>query len=535
MGTETTVQDVERKQSTLHSILGRREFGVTLAVLGLAVVGILLRADVFLTASNISGIIRNAAVVGIIGYGMTILVSAGDFDLSVGSMMALSAGLTATMLVAGFPVELVFVLIFLFAVIYGLLQGILVTKMGIPSLILTIGTLTLLRGVHLIVTDGQTQSLSDSEMPALLHAMGGTISVPQPLGQFPLQIVWLLGLLGLFHYLLFHTPFGYRTLVTGGDEEAARYTGINTDQVKIAGFAIVSVLAAFAGLSQLAFTNSVSPLTGDGVALVVIAAVVIGGTDIFGGEGSIVGTLLGALVFALIQNVLVLAGLGAQLFSVFTGVFVILAVAFDELAQRTRYEKIETLFTDPLRNVATQPFRFFESVDEDVRGITAPLVFLSCICLTMTVFTLAGVLLSVVGVVGFEFSVFIISGGVGALATVPLFVFGAVAGLTFLFVVFLHAVTTLAGSRATIDKSIQAVSYSFAPLVLGVVPLLLLGYGFLSVLVLATAVPSGLAVVFLLARATMSLHGLDTRTAVASAIASTAALLAFFGYLASLA
>jgi len=530
MDTKVSIRDVQRKRSLLKSVLGKREFGVTIAVLGLAAIGVLLSAQVFLTTSNVSGIVRNAAVVGIIGYGMTILVSAGDFDLSVGSMMALSAGLTATMILDGIPVEIVFGMVFLFAIVYGLLQGILVTKMGIPSLILTIGTLTLLRGVHLIVTDGQTQSLSDEQLPTLLYAMGGTIAVPEPLGQFPLQIVWLLGLMVLFHYLLFHTPFGYRTLTTGGNEEAARYTGIDTDHVKIAGFAIVACLAAFAGVSQLAFTNSVSPLTGDGVSLVVIAAVVIGGTDIFGGEGSIVGTFLGALVFALIQNVLVLAGLGAQLFSVFTGVFVIFAVAFDELTQRTRYEKIHLLFLDPLRAIATGPAAFFETVDKDVRGITSPLVFLSCITLSLSLALTLVVMLSVAGVVPFVFSLFIISADVGALATVPVFIFGLVSGVTFVTIVVVHATVSSLGGYGDIDKSVQAVAYSFAPFLFAFVPLLLVGYNFLPIVTILTTLPLVVAVVYLLSVATKELHNIDLERGVLVALLSIGVLLSSAGY-----
>lgn len=543
MATASTDDAVERELTLTERVFAQREFGVIVAIFGLLVVGSLVRADVFLTLGNLTGVLRNAAVTTIIGYGMAILITSGEFDLSVGSVMAMSAGLTAVMLLDGFSIWFVFFTVVVLAVLFGVIQGLLVTKLGLPSLIVTIGTLTLLRGGHLALLGNVTQTVPDDQTPLALNALGGTLSLPFPVyvpftdaqlftlpaitysipyvhdsvqtfDRIPLQIFWVVVLGVVFHYVLFYTGFGYRARATGGDIRAAQYTGIKTAHVKIVGFVLVALLAAFAGIGQLAFTGNISPLTGDGRELVVIAAVVIGGTDLFGGEGTIVGTVLGALVFAFTQNILVLAGFGTQLFSIFTGLFIIFAVAVDAITRRARYEELVEQYLDPVRRLARSPSDHYDYVSEYSTDIERPVTFVSLTTVAWLAPLFLVVVLGVVEALPFPFELFIVEGNVGGFGMLPLFGMVVVGAVTLLSIAFVHPLAIAAGATGDIDETVQAVGYAYAPLGFLFVPLALLGFRFVSLLVLGTALPIFAAAAFLLVVGLQVLHDLDRLEAI---------------------
>ncbi|WP_436931606.1 ABC transporter permease [Halosimplex halobium] len=559
---------VERERTLVQRIFGRREFGVVVAILGLLVVGSVVRADVFLTLGNFVGVLRNAAVVALIGYGMTVLITAGEFDLAVGSVMGISAGITAVMLLDGFSIWFIFLTVALLAVFFGVLQGILVTKVGLPSLIVTIGTLTLLRGAHLAILGSVTQTIPLGETPLSLRALGGTISLPFPVlvpftdvqlftlpalsyrlpgvhdatqtfDTIPLQILWVVALGAVFHYILFYTAFGYRVRATGGELKAAEYTGIKTDQVKIAGFVIVALMAAFAGLSQLAFTGNVSPLTGDGQELVVIAAVVIGGTDLFGGEGTMSGTVLGALVFAFTQNILVLAGFGTELFSIFTGLFIIFAVAVDAITRRTRYETVVEQYTTPLRRILRHPREYFGHVRDQVQGVDRPLAFFVLVTATwalpvVVVAALTFVTNPLTGspFLGLAFDLLFIAGDVGALGMIPVFAYVLAGGSALLLVAFLQPFVWLFDGSGDVDETVQAVCFAAAPTVGLFVPVLLAALDFIFPLVAATGAVVGLAVLGLLVFGMETLHELPRSRAAGAVAGASVLLLAVFAFVA---
>lgn len=560
---------VKRSLTLVEAVFARREFGVVVAVLALFLIGSLVETEVFLTGRNLSGVLRNAAVIALIGYGMTMLITAGEFDLSVGSVMAVAAGITALMVDDGFSMVFILLVVLLLATLYGIGQGLLVTKLGLPSLIVTIGTLTLLRGAHLILTGNVSRSVPSAEKPTLLWVLGSNLRLPfdvtapfsdhvlftipvlsytvpfihvtqQTVNRFQMQILWVLVFLVAFHYLLFYTRYGYHAQATGGNRRAARYTGIKTDQVKIVGFVLVAVMAAFAGMSQLAFTGTVSPLTGRGQELIVIAAVVIGGTNLFGGEGSMTGTLLGALIFSFTQNILVLAGFGARLFAVFTGVFIILAVGLDALTRKTRSEKLVEGFIEPLRSLLRSPTAFYQYVDEEVQGIDAPVGYLTLITLIWMIPVLLVVLLTLITnpltgspMIPLEFSVLTVRSGAGVFGRLPTVAFGVMAILAFLSMVFVHALARAVGGLGDIEKTIQAVSYAFTPLLFLFVPFIFAGLPFIPELVIASAVPIAAAMAGLLFVGLREMHDLSTRAA-AIVIVGTLLLWAMTGlYVAS--
>jgi simple sugar transport system permease protein len=506
-------------------LLQSREVGAILAVVVLILVGSFVRADVFLRTDNLLGIVRNTAVTAIIGYGMTLVMVSGEFDLSVGSLMGVSGGLVATMYTGGLPITLVIPLVLFLAIIHGLFQGLLITKLGLPSLIVTIGTLTLLQGLNLVILGGQTASIATQNIPPLLFAFGGVIELGQPIlgiGRFPVQIVWTLLLLGLGYHILNKTVFGYRAKFTGGDQESAGRTGIKTEQVKIINFMIVALLAAFAGMSQLAFTNAVSPSTGQGVELIVIASVVIGGTNLFGGAGSMPGTFLGALVFALTQNILVLAGLGVQLFQVFTGIFIIAAVLVEVLSRDLRIEYLTDGYISPLKRVVTRTESFFKHVRSDVQGIDKPLIFATIGSLIWALITLVVVTVAD-AVTGLDFVFFIVNPGIEAIGTMPVTGLMLTASVMLLTTIFLHVAVKPFGAHRDFDTTLQAAMYSFAPSVLLFIPVLLLGWNFVLPVVLAGAAVVALPTIYLLYKSTRILHELGRNSAL-GAVAVTVLL-----------
>jgi len=535
------IDDLARDRTLTERVLGQREFGVVLAVLALSVMGTFVRADVFLTIGNFLSLLRNAAVVTIVGYGMTMLITSGEFDLSVGSMMGLGGALMTVMRVDGYSVPFIVAVVLTFAVLYGIVQGLLVTKLELPSLIVTIGTLTLVHGATLIVLGNVTQAIPGEQYTPMLTALGATLRLPfdvvvpftdvtlltipslsyavpgvhqstQVFDVVPLQIFWMLALGAIFHYLLFYTRFGYRTKSTGGDEQSARFTGIDTDKIKIANFALVALVAVFAGMSQVSYTGNASPTTGSGLELIVIASVVIGGTDLFGGDGTMVGTVLGALVFSLTQNILVLAGMGTQLFSVLTGAFIIFAVGIDALTRQTGSGTIDEKLLDPLQWLARDPQGFYRHVDEEVQGIAPAISFASLIglgwgvpllLLVVPTFIAGGALLPI------EFSLGIISSGVGAFGTIPVAVFAVTGFLYLVSVVFVHALAATLDGTGSLDATTQVVGYALAPMALVFLPAALAGFQFITPVVLLALLPVLVGIGVLLYYGVSELHGLD--------------------------
>lgn len=320
--------------SVREIILQRREVGVLIGFLVLFGLIAVTRPDIFFDWDRMSGItsrlLRQVAPYTIIGIGMTYLIIGGEFDLSVGSMYAVG-GITFAMLLTNYnlilPVALVVVLVV--GATFGLLNGVIVTKAGVPSLITTIGMLSVLRGVAYYLTPAGSRQVPDV---ALIDLFGGSIVIAGL--EVSHQIFWAVGLLLAFGFLLQKTSFGYHVYATGDDEEAAEMTGINTDRVKIINFVLTATLAAFAGVVAISYFGSMFGSAGTGFELLVIAAVVIGGTNLFGGEGTLSGMFLGSLVIGVIPVLLVLNGLSVEIQEFLTGVVIILAVLVDIFIRR---------------------------------------------------------------------------------------------------------------------------------------------------------------------------------------------------------
>jgi len=315
----------------------RKEMGVIIALV-ILVIFFSVTSDVFLTSKNWLNILRQISLLGIMSVGMTNVIVSGEFDLSVGSTFGMSAMLTATFMSSGLPVWLSITLGLTTGFAVGLANGLLVTYIRIPSFIVTLGMLNIARGIALVVTNGlvvvlDEHTVADANNLQLFFQYGGGGKVG---GNVPIMIFYFV-IVAIVGYLLLHkTMIGFRMKAVGGNANAARVVGINVNVVKITAFAILGVLSALAGIINLAFITNAQGTTGQGMELSVIAATVIGGTSITGGEGSIIGTVVGVLIMGVLNNGLVLVGVSTFVQTICIGGVIIGAVAIDIWTKRNK-------------------------------------------------------------------------------------------------------------------------------------------------------------------------------------------------------
>ena len=304
---------------TLHRILMIRELGALLALVAITVFLIILTEGKFLSRRYIFVLLRQAGELGIVAVPFTILIISSEFDLSIGSMSILCP-VVAGLLVrdAGVNIWLAAAISVVFAVLLGAVNGAVTTKIGIPALITTLGTLLLYRAIAYILSAGWSVPLPSA--PIFRSVFGGRLWF------FPMAFVWFVVLGVCFWVLLEHTGYGNRVFATGGNREAARRVGLNTGRVKFISFILVAIFTAFLGLSQFAYLRSANPMTGDLLPLEAIAATVIGGTALYGGSGTVVGTVLGVFILAVVWTGLDLAMVGSYWKEIIVGVIIVLAI-----------------------------------------------------------------------------------------------------------------------------------------------------------------------------------------------------------------
>jgi fructose transport system permease protein len=311
---------------TIHNVLHRLPALSPLVVLLLAAVIFGLANDRFYRPQNLSIVLQQAAVVGSLAVGQTLIILTAGIDLSIGAVMVLSSLIMAKLVfdhtVPG-PVALLIGLIV--ALVAGTINGILVTRIKLPPFIVTLGTLSIFTAVTLIYAQGQTITLPPG---SFITWTGATIS----LGQFHLTIGVLLMLLlyVVFAYALRQTAWGRHLYATGDDPEAARLAGIRTNRVLISAYVVGGVVVGIAAWVLVGRINGADPNAGINANLESITAVVIGGTSLFGGRGAVVGSLIGALIVQVFDNGLALAGVDPNYQVLAVGILVIAAVAADQ-------------------------------------------------------------------------------------------------------------------------------------------------------------------------------------------------------------
>jgi fructose transport system permease protein len=303
--------------------------GGPLLALAIAILFFSIKSDRFLSGPNLSLILQQVMMVGTLAIGQTLIILTAGIDLSNGAIMALSSIFMTKLAVNGGVAPLLAIVIgLLVATGFGILNGALVTRIRLPPFIVTLGTLNIAFALTHIYSHDQTIS----GLPSALTWMGTTFKVGNT------AIAWgsilMLALFLLAFFVLRQTAGGRHIYAVGDNPEAARLTGIHTNRVLLAVYATAGLLYGIAALLLIGYTNVGDPQAGQTDNLDSITAVVIGGISLFGGRGSVLGALIGALIVGVIRNGLQLIGVDSIYQVLVTGILVILAVAVDQLARR---------------------------------------------------------------------------------------------------------------------------------------------------------------------------------------------------------
>lgn len=313
-----------RRRRGLGGGLGR-SLGLVVALLLICVVGAVTGGDRFLDVDNVMTIVRAAAVIGVVSIGMTFVITAGGIDLSVGSVLGLASVWATTLATQAMAGDVHWVVMVFTAVAVGtaagLVNGIVVSYGRVVSFIATFAMLIAARGLAEIISGRGTQLVTDPGFEAFFN--GSLLGVP--------TIVWMFLVVAVLGWVLLNrTTFGRRTVAVGGNAEAARLAGINTRRHTVYVFALSGFTAGLAAVMMLGRTGAGSSTNGSLYELDAIAAVVVGGTLLIGGRGTIVGTVLGVLIFQTLTNVFVLNNLSTSVQALVQGAIIVIAVLLQQ-------------------------------------------------------------------------------------------------------------------------------------------------------------------------------------------------------------
>ena len=293
-------------------------------VLCLIIFGIWLKGS-FFSLSNLLNITRQAGAVSVMAIGMVFVIGLGHIDLSIGSVVAVSSLITAYILRdTGNPVLAVIVAIG-FGAIVGLFNGLCVTTIGMPAFLTTLGSQAILTGIAMWIS--ATKAVPITHKGFLFWFGSGTI------GQVPILLLWAVGATVIGYIVLNNTSYGRKILATGGNATSAKYSGVRVNKITVLAFIYNGCLAAIAGTLYAGRAHSARWDFGSGVEMNVIAAVVLGGTAMSGGTGSAIGALIGSFLIMMIDNGLVIGGLGVAQQTFMRGIIIILAVVLSEIGR----------------------------------------------------------------------------------------------------------------------------------------------------------------------------------------------------------
>jgi ribose/xylose/arabinose/galactoside ABC-type transport system permease subunit len=300
-------------------------YGILLALLALCVVLAFL-SPYFLTVPNFLNVLLQASINLVVAVGMTFVITSAGIDLSVGSIVALAGIIMALLMknhIGGLPVAVLGALVAGLAV--GSSNGMLITRLRLPPFIVTLGTMSVVRGLALIISDGKpVYGLPQAE----LRVISGYI------GPVPIPVIIAIIVAILAHLVLRRTTMGEYTVAIGGNEEAARLSGIDVRNYKVAIYAISGLMCGIAGIILTSRLSAAEPIAGVNYELDAIAATVMGGTSLMGGQGTIFGTVIGALLMSVLRNGLNLLNIQSYYQQLAIGIVIILAVSLDVLRKR---------------------------------------------------------------------------------------------------------------------------------------------------------------------------------------------------------
>lgn len=319
-------------RSLLQRFVARPEFGPFVLLLLLLLVFYAINPT-FLSALNVGNTLAFAPELGIIALGMTLLLTAGEIDLSVGSVFGFSAVIMWTLYNSGATtLEVAFVLALALAVFIGFASGWMVTRLKIPSFLVTLGMLLVVRGSALYITDGFPQRTWDASGSWLAELLVGDFYI----GELRVwaSIIWFILAALILGYLLTQTKAGNWILASGGNASSARARGVHVGRTKITMFMLTAALAAFAGIVSSIRTSAANPNSGTGYELEIIAMVVIGGTSMNGGRGTIIGTVLGVFILRVMRNGIILIGVPGLAYNIFIGAIILGMMALHSWLER---------------------------------------------------------------------------------------------------------------------------------------------------------------------------------------------------------
>jgi ribose transport system permease protein len=298
-----------------------RKYIVYIAFVGVFIYfSVSLYDEGFLSANNLLNIVRQTAMISIMAVAMTFVIAAAEIDLSVGSVAALSSLTAALAMNSGLGLAGGVVVGLGTGAFLGYINGLLVTRVAIPSFLATLGMMGIAKGLAMWIT--QTAPVP------ILNETYNFFFGSGDIGPFPVLLLWTLIIAIIGHILLKKTAFGRQTLATGGNQGAARFSGVNTTKIKLMVLVGSGMMAGLAGMLYAGRMQAGRFTFGEGDELSVIAAVILGGTSLFGGMGTVIGTVFGSLMIGMINNGLIIMGLDVSQQMVVKGLIIILAVAF---------------------------------------------------------------------------------------------------------------------------------------------------------------------------------------------------------------
>lgn len=324
-----------RRRSLIQDLIARPEFGpFVLLVVELAAFWSINHE--FLSPQNISNTLAFTVELGLIALAMTLLMTSGEFDLSVGSVFGFSPVLMWTLFNAGVTsLTVAFVVALAVAALIGWINGWFVTRLKIPSFLVTLGMLLVVRGTALFITDGFPQRTWSAGGHWLARALAGSFFVAG--FRVYMSLFWFVGAAAVLGYVLTQTKLGNWIQATGGNPGAARARGVNVNRTKTALFMLSAMISALAGVISSIRTSAANPNSGTGYELEVIAMVVIGGTALTGGRGTIIGTVLGILILRVMRNGIVLIGVPGLAYNIFIGAIILGMMALHSGLERRHH------------------------------------------------------------------------------------------------------------------------------------------------------------------------------------------------------
>jgi ribose transport system permease protein len=305
-------------------VIAARQFGTVIGLAALCVVLWILTPH-FMSVSNLLNIAEQTSINAIVAVGMTFVILSGGIDLSVGSIVALSGVVLGSALQGGQPIPVALLLALVVGLACGLGNGALISWGGLPPFIVTLGTMSIARGAALLYTEGRPVSGFDASFRVLATGRAGFIPAPV----IAMVLVYLVA-----HFVLTRTTFGRYVYAIGGNEEATRLSGVAIRFHKTMIYGVSGLMSAAAAVMLTARLNSAQPIAGMMYELDAIAATVIGGTSLMGGEGSLGGTLVGALIMGVLRNGLNLLGVSSFLQQIVIGGVIVIAVLLDTVLKR---------------------------------------------------------------------------------------------------------------------------------------------------------------------------------------------------------